>query len=258
VRSVGRLRKRRAKAAQLPEILARHEKSRVSERVRRESVTQMDRHTCVGVSGGCVESTAPVGSARLRQLCHSATSWHRLRLLGSRARWSARGSFHAGFGLPRDRLWCATGAGPFSARHAHVKTMFTVGSILVRLRAGRRSFMALALIAGACLAVLIGALRARPGKIARRLSDEERKTVGSDMAANEPGWIERAAAAFPGDSWSQEDDFAKSEYEQARSQAGRFGAHVGDALRAADESLRAQSAGRRVGVSACKPRPFYD
>jgi hypothetical protein len=127
-----------------------------------------------------------------------------------------------------------------------------------QLRTNRRSLLALALIAGTCLAVWIGAARASLGSVSKRLTDDERKTVGNNMAALEPAWIDRAAKEYPNDSWSQEDDFARSEYEQARTEAGRFGAHVGDALRAADESLRTQPAGRRVGASPCKPRPFYD
>jgi hypothetical protein len=136
--------------------------------------------------------------------------------------------------------------------------MLTIGSILLRLRSGRRSLIAVTLIAGSCLVVVIGALRAPPASFAKRLSDEERAEVGRILAAQEPAWHQQATKDFPGDPWSQEDDFARAEYNQARSEAVRRAAHVGDALRAADESLRAQSTGRRVGVSPCKPRPFYD
>jgi hypothetical protein len=150
------------------------------------------------------------------------------------------------------------GGRPASCKARDVTTMLTIGSILLRLRSGRRSLMALTLIAGSCLVVLIGALRAHPGSVGKRLSDTERTEVGTILAAHEPAWHQKAATDFPGDPWSQEDDFARSEYNQARNEAAQRAAHVGDALRAADESLRAQSTGRRVGVSPCKPRPFYD
>ena len=133
-----------------------------------------------------------------------------------------------------------------------------MGSSPLRSRSSYRSFIALAMLFAACLVVVIGVIRAPTGSVARRLSEEERKAVGGDLAALEPAWLDHAVNGFPGDSWSQEDDFARAEYDKALSEAGRLGVHVGDVLRAADESLRAQSAGRRVGVSPCKPRPFYD
>jgi hypothetical protein len=131
-------------------------------------------------------------------------------------------------------------------------------SIRLPERVDRRALVALVVLTGAILVVLVGASRARPGTVTRRLSDEEREKIGNALAALEPSWAERAAEAFPGDVWSQEDDFARIEHEQAQAQARKYGASMGDVLRAIDESLRIRSAGRRVGVSPCKPRPFYD
>ncbi|NMO16441.1 hypothetical protein HPC49_14755 [Pyxidicoccus fallax] len=95
----------------------------------------------------------------------------------------------------------------------------------------------------------------------RRLSPEERVEVGRAAAAEEPGWRQRSRHSFPGDQWSQDDDFGASERKWAMDEARRRGVPVTDVFDAIDEELHAAgpiASPRKATASPCKPRPFYD
>lgn len=94
----------------------------------------------------------------------------------------------------------------------------------------------------------------------RRLSPAERAEVGRAAAAEEPGWRLRSRHAFPGDHWSQDDDFGASERSWAVGEASRRGVPVTDVLDAIDAELRSAPVQppRKATASPCKPRPFYD
>jgi hypothetical protein len=79
------------------------------------------------------------------------------------------------------------------------------------------------------------------------------------------GLRDRAAESFPGDAWSQSDDFHAHEARQIRELAHQRHVTVEEVLRAIDDDLHAPERARRSdhgsrGVTAvpCKPRPFYD
>ena len=95
----------------------------------------------------------------------------------------------------------------------------------------------------------------------RTLSPSERQEIGRVVSKREAVWENSVQRRFPGDSWSQDDDFHASELRWARGAAAFGRVSVGEVLRAIDEDLRARGAKqplRRNGAAPCKPRPFYD
>lgn len=80
------------------------------------------------------------------------------------------------------------------------------------------------------------------------------------VAAAEPSWRARAAGNFPGDLWSQDDDFHAMEAQRAAQQAGTNRIAIGDVLRVIDEGMHAgwqRSASIQPTVAPCRPRPVY-
>ncbi len=94
----------------------------------------------------------------------------------------------------------------------------------------------------------------------RRMTPAERAEVGRAAAAEEPGWRSSSHHSFPGDHWSQDDDFGAAERSWALSEAAARGVPVTDVLRAIDEELHAAPVlpPRKASASPSKPRPFYD
>ncbi|NVJ10330.1 hypothetical protein HUW63_34575 [Myxococcus sp. AM001] len=94
----------------------------------------------------------------------------------------------------------------------------------------------------------------------RALSAAERKQVGRAAASQEPEWRRKSRQSFPGDRWSQDDDFGASERQWALDEARRRRVPVTDVLGAIDEELHGQPVlpPRKATASPCKPRPFYD
>ena len=126
-------------------------------------------------------------------------------------------------------------------------------------RAALAGWLAFALC-GATAVVRAATVRTPPLPT-RRLSEDERATVGRAAAAEEPGWRQRNRQSFPGDHWSQDDDFGASERQWMLDEARRRGVPVTDVARAIDEELHAASPvlpPRKASASPCKPRPFYD
>ena len=97
----------------------------------------------------------------------------------------------------------------------------------------------------------------------RQATPAERAALSAEAAILEPRWERAAQRAYPGDLWSQSDDFHGREKRWAQAVARRLKIRVDDVLGAIDEGLRSQTGDtsggrRRRGVSPCKPRPFYD
>lgn len=87
-----------------------------------------------------------------------------------------------------------------------------------------------------------------------------RRALFDAMADAEPDARRRAAEAFPGDPWSEDDAFHRMEAELARTTASRFGVATSDVLDAVDQGIRERwptSSGARLRVTAspCRPRP---
>ncbi|ADO75263.1 conserved uncharacterized protein [Stigmatella aurantiaca DW4/3-1] len=117
---------------------------------------------------------------------------------------------------------------------------------------------------GAC-GVLFALAVARAGSASlparpRHLSESERAAEGRLGAAEEPRWRKDAMHRFPGDRWSQDDDFHASERNWALGVSRRRDVPPEDVFRAIDEDLRAHPVEppRKASASPSKPRPFYD
>ena len=92
----------------------------------------------------------------------------------------------------------------------------------------------------------------------RVLSPAERRELAASLARQEPYWQDYSERHFPGDRWSQDDDFFNLEQQAVRSLAQSRGTSPATVLLGIDELLRAAPSGRKVTASPCKPRPFYD
>lgn len=94
----------------------------------------------------------------------------------------------------------------------------------------------------------------------RTLSDAEQRAVGRAAAAHEPHWRRESRFSFPGDAWSQDDDFQNRERSWVFSEANQRGVSPREIFRAIDVDLHAHppSPPRKATASPCKPRPFYD
>jgi hypothetical protein len=93
-------------------------------------------------------------------------------------------------------------------------------------------------------------------------SEEVRREAFTQIANEEPAMRAKSAHEFPGDAWSQDDDFHKREEKRARVIAAERGVRLGDVLRALDDGLReAWPVGPDVhlapGVAPCRPRLSY-
>ena len=82
------------------------------------------------------------------------------------------------------------------------------------------------------------------------------------MVAQEPATRQRAARNFPGDAWSQDDDFHAVEMQAAQRQAAQRDMSLGDVLRGLDDGLRDPAQARvnaplKNSVPPCRPRPVY-
>jgi hypothetical protein len=115
-----------------------------------------------------------------------------------------------------------------------------------------------ALTALAALVAIVRALAAPVAPPARTLNAVERRAVAEALARQEPRWRLDAEHLFPGDRWSQDDDFFNQEHRAVRGAAAARGTSVDEILRAVDEGLRAAPGSRKVSVAPVKPRPFYD
>jgi hypothetical protein len=116
-------------------------------------------------------------------------------------------------------------------------------------------------VSGLCTALAIGrAMSAQVPPPTRHLSEAERAAVGRMCAAEEPRWRQNPMHRFPGDRWSQDDDFQASERGWTMEMARRAGVSPEEIFRAIDEDLHKHPVEppRKATASPSKPRPFYD
>jgi hypothetical protein len=123
-----------------------------------------------------------------------------------------------------------------------------------------RDWLGWLVLAGCALAVVVRAATAEAPRLPRAANQAQIEALAEEAGRLEGAWGEDGRRAFPGDLWSQDDDFHHKEMEWARGAARRLGVRLGDALKAIDRGLRAAAAGTplRATVPPCKPRPFYD
>jgi hypothetical protein len=125
---------------------------------------------------------------------------------------------------------------------------------------------ALVLVAVVALA---RAMSAEPLPPARAATALERQQFDARVAAREVAWRAKSVGAFPGDHWSQDDDFHSTESAFVRREARRLGVRLSGLLLAIDAGLHAAAvtassapttsgASRQAAVVPCKPRPVYD
>lgn len=125
----------------------------------------------------------------------------------------------------------------------------------------------LVVLAVAVIAVARGAATAPappPGRIA---TVGEMRFIALSVATEETGWRNKSVESFPGDHWSQRDDFHAQERDKVKDLASSQKLPVEQVLRAIDEDVRSSRRGVRPtqdgdprGARAvpCKPRPVYD
>jgi hypothetical protein len=100
-----------------------------------------------------------------------------------------------------------------------------------------------------------------PGEVPpNRLDAATRAALGRQAHEKEPEWRLETQRRFPGERWSQDEDFHATENAWVRAQAARHRAPIADVLRAVDEDLKAHPPAppRKATAAPCKPRPFYD
>lgn len=114
----------------------------------------------------------------------------------------------------------------------------------------------------ACLAFVgVRALTVPSPPAGRPATPEERAEIAKEFARLEPVWRNNAKHKFPGDHWSQDDDFHCQEMAHARRVAANRNIRLSDVFMAIDEGLRQEYPGkpfRRPSARPCKPRAFYD
>jgi hypothetical protein len=113
-----------------------------------------------------------------------------------------------------------------------------------------------------CVVALWRATTPAPPSSADAATEQVRRAIFAEVARQEPSMRAEAAHQFPGDAWSQDDDFHQREQKEARNAANRYHVRLGDALRALDDGLRDRwplPAGvvMRPGVPPCRPRLTY-
>jgi hypothetical protein len=119
-------------------------------------------------------------------------------------------------------------------------------------------------IGAACVAIVVSKAASAPTPAAARpIRPDERAHYAMNVSVNEDEWQRLSAENFPGDNWSERDDFHSREASRIRELAKERGASYEDLLRAIDEDLH-KGAGtkanerRNVRAVPCTPRPFYD
>lgn len=125
--------------------------------------------------------------------------------------------------------------------------------------ASRPSWLAFAAF---CIVAVLRASLASPPPSLIPANDAARRDIFSSLAASEDGFRSRAALNFPGDPWSQDDDFHAHEMQLAQRQAAAHQTSLGAALRAFDDGAREKwpSPSRdamKNTVPPCRPRPVY-
>ena len=114
-----------------------------------------------------------------------------------------------------------------------------------------------ALVAIAALVRAVTASMPSPGK---PLDEVGAHDAYRDVTSRERSMRREAAVKFPGDLWSQDDDFHQRETDAVRAFATSRGVRLGDVVRAVDDGMRERwlGAGKPIAtVPPCRPRLSY-
>lgn len=135
-------------------------------------------------------------------------------------------------------------------------------SLLAKVKLDRAPLLGVSVFLVCTLALGVASWRARPSPPAPAALDlPTRERMFRELVRQEPAMRQRSRGGFPGDRWSQGDDFANQELRAVRRIAARYGVRLADVFAVIDEGLHAGWAPtlpRDAHVAPCKPRPFYD
>lgn len=135
------------------------------------------------------------------------------------------------------------------------------GSDLLRLLDRATAYPSWMAFASFVVVAAVKAATASPPPPLPAPSQAVRQQVFSAMAGQEGTFRTKAARNFPGDAWSQDDDFHAMEMQAATRQAALRGISLGEVLRAWDDGLREHwapaDATFKNSVPPCRPRPVY-
>ena len=112
----------------------------------------------------------------------------------------------------------------------------------------------------ASLAMLRAATAPPPEAPKKAIDEKTAREAYRDIANRERQARREAAVKFPGDPWSQDDDFHERENEAVRSFAGSHELRLSDVVRAVDDGMREKwpaSFQPNPKVPPCRPRLSY-
>lgn len=112
----------------------------------------------------------------------------------------------------------------------------------------------------ASLAIARAATAPPPKATTQPIDDKTAKTAYREVTSHERQARREAAVKFPGDPWSQDDDFHERESEAVRSFAGSHELRLSDVVRAVDDGMRDHwptSGKPNPQVPPCRPRLSY-
>ena len=115
-------------------------------------------------------------------------------------------------------------------------------------------------LGAASLVALVVTLHAKAPPPAAEADEKTRRDAFRTIAYDEPPARGKAAHQFPGDIWSQDDDYHGQESKKMRSYAGEHQVRLDDVVRAVDEGMKNGWTPRglmKPGVPPCRPRLDY-
>jgi hypothetical protein len=117
-----------------------------------------------------------------------------------------------------------------------------------------------AVVAVMALGAVVRAATAAPPPAGKPITDALARRAYRELTSRERTMRRDAAVKFPGDLWSQDDDFHQRETDQVRSFASSHEVRIGDVLRALDDGMKARwpASGTPIAtVPPCRPRLSY-
>jgi hypothetical protein len=126
----------------------------------------------------------------------------------------------------------------------------------------RRALVPKILITVVALFAIVRVATARPPELAsgKPVDEKTARDAYRDVTSRERSQRREAAVKFPGDPWSQDDDYHEREHEQMRSFATGHQARLSDVVRAVDDGMRQRwptSVAPNPKVPPCRPRLSY-